>query len=405
MRILLVNKYYYLRSGAERYLFNLTRLLESQGHTVGIFSMHHPRNQPSPFSQFFLPNLDYYHPKGILRQLRSALRVIWYPRAASHIERLLAEFRPDIVQIHNIYHQISPSILPIIRKHNIPIIHRLHDYKLICPNYLLFTQGSICERCRGDRYGQTIRFRCLHESLPWSVVAALEMTIHKKMQVYEQHVNRFTSPSQFLVEKAIEFGISAHSLRLLPNFLFYDDFKAKPVHDGQYALFLGRLVAEKGLLTLLAASRLEPIPLIIVGEGPLSTTVHQEILDHRLSHIQLAGYRQGKALSDLIAGARFVVVPSQWYEVFGQIIMEAFAHSKPVIASSIGGIPEVVDHERDGLLVPPRDAASLAQAMRWLWDHPLEAAKMGVKGRAKVERQYNPENHYRKLMSIYGEVM
>lgn len=405
MRILLANKYYYLRSGTERYLFNVTRLLESQGHTVGIFSMHHPRNQPTPFHKFFVPNIEYYSKRGVLGQLQSALRAIWYPLAAHNIELLINEFKPDLVQLHNIYHQISPSILPAIRKHGIPIIHRLHDYKLLCPNYLLHTSGDVCERCRGQKYIQAIRYRCLHGSLSWSLAAATEMTIHKQMRVYENNIARFTCPSRFLLNKAIDFGIARNSLEYLPNFLFLDDLLPPQSSDGQYALYFGRLAKEKGLLTLLSASQMEPIPLKIVGEGPMISEVQRAIQQYQMRHVEVAGYHQGAALAHLISNARYVIVPSEWYEVFGQIIIEAFAHNKPVIASSIGGIPEIITEGLDGLLVQPKDPKALAQTIRWLWDNPKVAIQMGKNGRKKVEEVYNSDIHYHNLIQIYQQVI
>lgn len=406
MRILLANKYYYLRSGAERYLFNLTRLLEEKGHTVAVFSMHHPRNQPTPWSKYFLPPIEYRGRLNFVQQLYAALRSIWYPRAGYQIERMINEFRPDIVQIHNLYHHISPSILPVIRQHGIPIVHRLHDYKLICPNYLLRTQGQVCEQCKDQRYLRAVRLRCLHGSLSWSLVAAVEMTIHKKMRVYERHVARFSCPGQFQALKMGEFGIPANSLVHLPNFLFLDDVPlATPPPIGSYALYLGRLTGEKGLWTLLEASCITPIPLRILGEGPMYGDLHRAIQERQLGQVEMLGYQQGEELARSIDNARFLVVPSEYYEVFGQIIMEAFSRGKPVIATNIGGIPEVVSQARDGLLIPPGQPEALAQAMRWLWERPQDAAEMGRNGRDKVARQYSAEVHYQNLMQLYRDVL
>jgi glycosyltransferase involved in cell wall biosynthesis len=403
MRILSINKYHYLKSGTERYRFNLIRLLESKGHKITDFSMHHPRNLPSPFENHFLPYID-YEKSSLTGQVQAAFRAIWYPLAARRIGRLLDQFHPDIVHLHNIYHQISPAILPVIQQHNIPIVQTLHDYKLICPNYLLYTQGHTCQLCKDGRYYHAVQNRCLHGSLAWSAAAALEMTLHKRWQVYERHVSRFLAPSHFILERMVAFGIPEQQLALLPRFLFAAEQQPTPAEEGKYALFLGRLSEEKGLITLLTAAQQANVPLYIVGEGPMRTTLEIIIAQDKLTQVRLAGYLAGPALAQAIARARFTVVPSEWYEVFGQIIIESFARGKPVVATAVGGIPEIVDDGVDGLLVPPGDATALAKTLRWLWDRPQVATGMGSAGRVKVEKQYDAPLHYQRILALYQEV-
>ena len=190
MRILLVNKYYYLRSGTERYLFNLKQLLESHGHTVEIFAMQDPRNLPTTYQEFFAPEVDFYH-LGIFERLQAVRRVIWYPQAAHLVSKLLDEYKPDLVHLLNIYHQLSPSILPEFTRRRIPVVQTLNDYNLICPNYLLYTQNQACYRCRNHNYFQAVRYRCFNGSASMSFVAAAQMTLHKLWQVYEKNVKIF----------------------------------------------------------------------------------------------------------------------------------------------------------------------------------------------------------------------
>lgn len=403
MRILQVNKYHYLKSGTERYMFNLTRLLESKGHTIAFFSVTHPRNQQTPFASYFVPNID-YRSLGLLGQTRAALRAIWYPLAARQIGRLLDEFQPDIVHLHNIYHQISPSILSVIGQHNIPIVQTLHDYKLICPNYQLRTQGRTCQLCQDGRYCHAVENRCLHGSLAWSAVAALEMTLHKHLQVYERHVSNFIAPSRFLLERAAAFGVPEQQMVHIPYFLFANEWKSALAEQGGYAIFLGRLSEEKGLSTLLAATRQVDVPLLVVGEGPVRPTLEAIVARDKLTHVRLTGYLTGPPLAQVVTGARFTIVPSEWYENNPNVVLESFAQGKPVVATAIGGIPEVVEDGADGLLVPPGDVSALANALRWLWDRPQLATEMGRAGRAKVKEQYNAPLHYQRIMALYREV-
>lgn len=403
VKILHVNKYYHLRSGTERYMFNLTRLLELHGHIVAIFSMRHPDNLSSPFAGYFVPQVDYGQ-LGWFEQVRAALRALWYPAAARQMARLLDDVRPDVVHIHNIYHQVSPSVLPVIRQRGIPIVHTLHDYKLICPNYLLRTQGQTCRRCQNRRYYQAIRHRCLHGSLAWSTIAAVEMTLHKCLQIYERSVSCFIAPSQFLFNQTVAFGVQERQINHIPYFLFADEWRPAPACGGEYALFVGRLSEEKGLPTLLAAVRDAQVPLLIAGEGPMRPAVETAIARDGLTGVRLAGHLDGAALTQAVAGARFAVVPSEWYEVFGQVIIESFAQGRPVVASDIGGISQVVSDGVDGLLTPPGDPTALAAALRWLWERPQIAAEMGRAGRAKVEAHYDAPAHYQRIMALYQEV-
>jgi glycosyltransferase involved in cell wall biosynthesis len=235
-------------------------------------------------------------------------------------------------------------------------------------------------------------------------VAAVEMTLHKRWRIYERHVKRFIAPSHFLLNRAVDFGLPEQQFVHIPHFLFADERKPTPAAQGEYALFLGRLSEEKGLPTLLAAAQKAKLPLRIVGEGPMQTTIKAAITQGKMTHVQLAGYLTGQALVRAVTEARFTVIPSECYEVFPQVIIESFAQSKPVIATAIGGIPEVVDDGIDGLLVPPGDDDAVADALHWLWIRPQVATKMGLAGRAKVEELYDAPPHYQRIVSLYQEV-
>jgi glycosyltransferase involved in cell wall biosynthesis len=404
MRILLVNKYHYLRSGTERYLFNLKRLLESRGHTVEAFAMRHPRNEPATYATDFAPCVEFHEVAGLAR-LPAAVRVLWYPRAARLCARVLDDFRPDIVHVFNVYHQLSPSVLPPITRRRVPIVQTLNDYKLICPNYSLYTEGAPCLRCRNRRYLQAVRHRCLDGSRGWSALAALEMTLHKALRVYERHVARFIAPSAYVEATVTAFGVPASQVVEIPYFLFPGDHAVSPEDDG-YCAYVGRLVPSKGLVTLLRAMReATAVRLVIAGEGPQRPELERLTAAWGLTNVRFAGYLSGAALAATLAGARFTVVPSEWPEVFGQSITESFAAGKPVIGARIGGIPEVIEPEADGLLFTPGAASELAACLRQLWASPAAARRMGLAGRDKVERRYDPDSHHARLMPLYERVM
>ncbi|MCP4536037.1 MAG: glycosyltransferase family 4 protein [Chloroflexi bacterium] len=400
MRILLVNKYNYLRSGTERYLFNLERLLQTYGHTVAIFSMRHPQNRPAIYQDYFVPHVD-FRDLTPLGRLSAALRVLWFPQAARQIAPVLDTFQPDIVHLSNIYHQLSPSILLPIYRRNIPTVQTLHDYKLICPNYLLYTQKSPCTRCRNGNYFQAVRHRCLHSSLAWSLLAAVEMTLHKTWRVYERHVASFITPSAFLKSTAQSFGIPAKQIVHIPNFLYPQEHTV-PQGDGDYLAYIGRLSHEKGLLTLIRAMRQLPqAQLLIVGEGKMRPMLEHKAAEWKLTNVQFTGYLTDQALNNALARARFTVLPSEWYENFPFSILESLIAGKSVVASRIGGIPELIDDGENGLLFSPGDTNELAACLRHMWDNPEQTHRMGLNGRRKVLAQYGPENHYRQLYPLY----
>jgi len=405
MKILLVNKYYYLRSGTERYLFNLKQLLETEGHLVEVFSMYHPLNVPATYSEFFVPAIDF--PNASFRdKLASVSRVIWSPGAAARFGRVLDHFRPDIIHLFNIYHHLSPSILQQIGRRGIPTVQTLNDYKLICPNYLLYVDEKPCIRCRGKKWYFPVLFhRCLHGSLAWSALAALEMSLHKAWRIYERNVVIFIAPSEFVRTIALDFGVPSSQLTHIPYFLF-PELEPLPPEDRGYIAYVGRLSREKGLLTLLSAvEQLPSVELLIVGEGPVRHRLEREIKNRNLSNVRLAGYLGGRDLKRAVAGSRFTVLPSEWFEVFGQTILESFVAAKPVVATRIGGIPEVINDKEDGLLVEPANSDALTEAIRWLWDRPEEARSMGAAGKAKVEGRYGAESHYQLIQTLYREIL
>jgi glycosyltransferase involved in cell wall biosynthesis len=290
-------------------------------------------------------------------------------------------------------------------KRGLPIVHTLNDYKLVCPNYLLYTEGAPCTRCRRRNYFHAVRHRCLHGSLTWSALAAVEMSLHSAWRVYERHVATFIAPSRFVKSTMQVFGVAAHQLRHVPHFFFPQDFAVSQA-DGDYCAYFGRLSREKGLPTLVRAMRRAPqVQLLVVGEGPMRAPLEQIVAQEKLDNVRFGGYLSGQELQRALGRARFTVLPSEWYEVFGMSIVESFALGKPVVAARIGGIPELIDEGQDGLLFTPGDADELAACLRRLWHDPRETQRMGLHGRRKALARYNPENHYRRLYRLYEKLV
>jgi len=403
MRIVFANKFYYLKGGAERYLFELAALLGRHGHEVVPFAMRDKRNLPSDWRRYFVSPVQTekvsFSPGG----LKTAGRILYSFEARGKFSALLDKAKPDLVHVHNIYHQLSPSILSEARQRALPVVMSVHDYKLIAPNYSLFHDGQICEATKPDRFWNAVGHRCVKGSRAASALAAAEMWLQRRLGLYGRNIGAYIAPSRFVQALLAEYGLDAAKVRFLPHFI--DAAAWTPRYEGEYALFVGRLSPEKGASVLIrAAARAKDVPVRIVGSGPEEAALVALARKYGATNVTFAGFKTGADLSAEYAGARFVVAPSVWYEVFGLIALEAYAAGKPVVASQIGGLAELVRDGETGILTGAGDADELAKVMSELWQQQRECAEMGRAGRAWVESDFSPERHYQGLMDIYRSV-
>ncbi|MEZ4620953.1 MAG: glycosyltransferase [Caldilineaceae bacterium] len=373
MRILMCNSFYYLRGGAERCFFDLMALLEERGHEVIPFSMAHPNNFPSPYDEHFVSYMDFptqlAGEAGLTGKLAVAERVIFSREARAKIRRLIEATKPDIAHIHGIAHETSPSILGPIKAAGIPIVQTLHDYKLLCPNTSFVAQGQICESCKGHTYYNVVRQRCKRGSLSASLLAAVEMYVHKTFQLYERHVDTFISPSRFLQEKVAEFGIRNPVVNI-PNFLHVDTI-VPDYEPEDYFVYSGRLVDVKGIWTLMRAMRtVQRSHLYIAGHGELEAPLRAYVAEHSMQNVTFVGHLNTDALMTLVRQARFAVAPSEWYENYPMSVLEAMACGTPVIGAAMGGIPEIVRDGENGLLFAAGNVDELTAKIHYLLDNP-----------------------------------
>ncbi len=402
LRILMCNAFHYERGGSEVYTFALSRELERRGHEVIPFSMSDERNHPSAYEEFFVSNADFSElPRGLdsARNLRTAGRVLYSLEAKRKVLRLIERTSPGIAHVHNIAHHLSPSILSGIRSQGLPIVQTLHDYKLVCPNSLLFCRGRVCERCRRRRYYQAVIQRCKRDSLMASALAAIELYSHKLMGIYENNVDVFIAPSEFLRHTMIRFGIQPGKIVHIPQFIDVEAYTPRYDHE-DYFLYFGRLSSEKGVRVLVnATKKLAGAKMFVAGEGPLRQQL--ERLAGDTDSIRFLGYVRRDGLKELVRNSMFVVVPSECYENAPMSVYEAFALGKPVIGSRIGGIPELIEPDSDGLLFEPGDADDLADKMRHLLEHKSVIRQMGKAARDKVEKKYSAVVHLEAVMNLY----
>jgi glycosyltransferase involved in cell wall biosynthesis len=416
VRILLVNAFHYLRGGVERTYLDESRWLAAAGHEVAHLAIRDPRNLPSPTAAHFAPAADFSEGAPALRQLAQLPRAIWSGPAARSAAAVVREFKPDVAHLHAPSRYLTPSVLRPLERAGVPVVMTLHDFKPWCTNRILFAHGAPCERCRGGRHWRALTTGCVQDSRLKSAVGMIEAYVHEWAGAYRA-VRLWIAPSRFVLEKAGAFGVDRSRLRLLPHGVDCAQAAAgtadtapaaggaspTAIPGGGHVLFAGRLSIEKGVRLLPAlAMRIAPVPLVVVGDGPLRAWLDQHVTS--LPNLRLPGYQADAELASLRANAAVVVVPSLFYEHFCYAAAEALLDARPVVAARIGAIPELVEHEVTGLLVPPGDAHALAGAVARALEDP-QAPRRAAAGRARVLEAGAPARHVEGLTAIYREAM
>ncbi|MFH1427955.1 MAG: glycosyltransferase family 4 protein [Patescibacteria group bacterium] len=407
MRILQINKYYYLRGGSERYLFELSELLKKNGHEVIPFSMENKRNKKTKYEKYFIKEVDLNK-----FSLKNIIKYFYNYEAVSQLKKLLAKEKIELAHLHNITGQLSPAIIKVLKNHNIPVVMTLHDYKLICPNAMLFTKGEICHRCQGGKYYNCLLNKCNHNSLLKSFIGMSEAYLNNKWLKSYKQIDLFISPSQYLKKIYIKFGFPKEKIIVMPNFIDINKFRITNEKEDNYLLYFGRLSKEKGIDTLIEAmAKLNTdLKLKIVGEG-------EEFMNYELSHayrqagiknygitnkVELIGAKYDDELAKLIKEAKAVVMPSIWEENMPYSLLESLAYDKVVIASAIGGIPEIIKDNVNGLLFEPKNSSDLAKKILKLGK--INTRKIKKQTRASILK-FNSQEHYNNIYKLYNNLI
>ena len=357
MKVLLINKYFYLRGGAETVFFKTISLLKSKGHEVIPVSTKNKKNFSGENPYF----IDYpeFREIPLKHKIQNIKSFFFNKEASKKIEEAILKEKPDIAHIHLMFSSFSVSILPILKKYNIPVVITAHDYRLVCPaSALLNGKVQICTKCQNGRYYNCFINKCGKSGYLESFLFMAEMYFRKIFYPVNHYIDAFIFVSQ------ASFQLYA---KLNPEFkkynhqVIYNPIEIKAAynpHRGNYILYFGRLSEEKGIKTLIqTAKRLPDIQIKIAGNGGL-------VLNDIPHNVELLGFKSGKDLKKTISESSFIIVPSEWYETFGLSAAEAMALSKPVIASNIGGLPEIVENGITGYLFNYRNTESLYQTIQ-----------------------------------------
>lgn len=386
-------------------MLDLASLQWRAGHEVAYFSMRHPDNEASRFEDRFPSQVDFEPPPPSLAgKLEGIGRLMYSTSARRGMEAVVEELRPDLVHLHNIYHQLSPSILAPLRRRGIATVMTLHDYKLACPTYRFLDHGRICEACMGRRFYQPILKRCNNGSIGASAVNAVEMTLHTFGRAYAP-VHLFACPSRFIEGKMRQARVFPERLRWIPNFVDPAAIEAKTKAGGG-VVFAGRLSREKGVDVLIDAVARLDAELDVAGDGPERAALEEQVRQlGAADRVRFHGRLAPQRLQEVMRDACVAVVPSRWYENQPLAVLESFACSLPVIGTALGGIPELIAPGVDGDIVPPNDAAALTESLGRFVGDGDRAFEMGRAGREKVEREFSPSVHLTRLEAIYDEAL
>ena len=361
MKVLMVNKFLYPRGGAETYLFRIGSCLHELGHEVQYFGMKDEKNTVGNMCGLETRPMD-FRSKGASRFLYP-FHILYSTEARRKIRQIAEEFEPDIVHLHNINYQLTPSVIDGIAKLGIPMVQTVHDFQMLCPNHMMLNPGqkAPCARCLQGTKWNCARYRCIHDSLIKSILGSMEGALYRRRRNYEQ-VSRFICPSRFLESMLLQDRRFAGKTVVMHNFASACS-APENVEKGEYVLYFGRLAQEKDMEGFLEACRRCPeIPFIVAGSGPLEC-----LFENGPPNVQYVGFQSGDALNRLIAQAKFSVYLPIWYENCPLAVLESQALGTPVLANRIGGIPELIEDGQTGVLIDSFTPENYAAQIRKLY--------------------------------------
>jgi glycosyltransferase involved in cell wall biosynthesis len=405
LKILVVNKYLYNKGGAERSMFSIASLFESKGHEIAYFSMHDPKNIKTSYNKYFISNIDYFEPSSFLKKIKNSIKIIYNRDAVKKFGKIVSDFKPDLIHSHNIYHQLTPAIYSIAKKHHIPVIQFLHDLKIVCPVYLFISNGRICDgKCRYHHYYWCTIKRCNRNSIIKSLVNTIEMYFHNVVMKYYNMVDLFISPSNFLTRKVISMGFSPDKIVTLPHFAKTENITPNYSWKNREIIYFGRVANEKGIGTLISAVRGLNIALKIIGDGPEKNQLIQYTEAHKIENVTFLPHLDSKTLLNELLGCMFTVLPSIVYENCPNAVIESFLCGKPVIGADIGGIPEMIRNLKTGLTFIPGDSEDLRKKIVLLSSDPQLILTLGKNARHFIENERNIDQYYQKISELFEKI-
>ncbi len=383
MKILVAHNHYQQAGGEDESFAAEVSALRGAGHEVETYAVHN-----NEISHMF--------------KIGVALRTVWNQKSYREIRTAIRKFRPDVAHFQNTLPLISPSAYYAARAEGVPVVQALRNYRLLCPGALFFRDGKVCEECLHKSVPLPgIANKCYRGSLGGSATVAAMLSIHRAVGTWDRLIDVYVALTEFAKQKFIDGGFDPDRIVVKPNFVTPDPGPGPG--DGNFAVFLGRLSPEKGIGTMIDAWERHGLSnvlgLKIIGSGPITGDVTAAA--QRVPGIEYLGRMPARQAYDVIGQAKLLVLPSEWYETFGRVAVEAFAKGTPVVASNLGAMSELIADGRTGIHFEPGDAADLANKVRLLLSDPTRLANMRLEVRREFEAKYTAEQNVRQMMEIY----
>lgn len=414
MKIILAHYKYYIQGGPEKYMFKFIELAQSHGHTVIPFSINYKQNLPSEYSRYFV-NASNENSTGrfdasklsLMAAMQGLTKMFHNKEAYKQMKHLIQVEKPDLLYTL-IPGELSADIFKAAKEENLPIVLRLSDFRLICGNNVLLRNQNICEECIYGNYRCMINHRCVRGSEALSTLRMLSLTYARKHKTYAP-VDAVITPPRFTADKFVESGFfPSEKMYVNPTFI---DCSTIPISEvsKEYVLCLGRFSPEKGFICVIEALQyLKDIPVKVAVTGDkencdaqLKEAIEKYGLEEK---VQFVGFLQGKALERMTAEALCVAAPAIWYENMPNVVLEAYSYGKPVIASNLGSLAEIVEDGKTGLLFEPKNPKQIAACIRKLYENPDLCTELGRNARKKCEADFSPDAHWDRFMEIYNDI-
>ena len=384
MKIVIAHNYYQQRGGEASVFEAECTLLENHGHQI------------IPYTK------DNHQINEISSKISLALNTHWSTQSYKELKTIIEKEKPDIAHFHNTFPLISPSAYYACQEMGVPVVQTLHNYRLMCPAAIFLRNGNICEDCMGKNFAfPGILHKCYRDSRVQTAISASTVLFHRIIRTWHNQIDRFIALTEFAANKFIEGGIPAEKLAIKPNFI--DNQNIVQTEPSDYCIFIGRLSPEKGINQLIQVWKNFPDQkLKIIGSGPLENELKKLVRDYQLDNVEFVGAVKIEEVLKLLSYAQFLILPTQVYETFGRVIIEAYSCGKPVLASQIGAIEELILDGKTGLLFDPTNLEDITSKVEWIITRPEQTRLMGQNARLEYEQKYTPEANYEQLMDIYN---
>lgn len=415
LKIIIVNYRYFISGGPERYLFNIKELLEQKGHTVIPFSVKNMHNRPSEYEEYFLSPIGdgnevyfkEYKKSSLKTVVKTFSRMFYSFEAKQKLGTLIKTTKPDLIYVLQFQNKISASVFDAAKKNKIPVVHRISDFGHICANniFYLYNKGTVCEKCLHGSRLNAVKNKCVQNSYMYSLVKVASLTLQDILRIRKK-VAAFIIPSKFTISKFVQFGVAPEKITHIPTFFNQTSQTNATIEYENFALYIGRVDQDKGLMTLVKAFELSGHKLIVIGG---SSTKYDLLLKAYLKdkehNIEFLGQLDFAQIEKYLSKCLFTVCPSEWYDNFPNTVLESFAYHKMVIASRLGSLAELITEGDNGLLFKVGDYQDLKEKVTTVFNDPEMAVRMGNNAYTKIGNEYSPETHYASLVSVFNNVL